>query len=220
MDIKRRQLTIIVLGYHPFSSRSVGRIDGPINYSRSIIMKRKSSDAEAPTATKTNGNVPVKKTGPELPAKHSGTTVRDFLEEMDKAFNNWSIGRAWLSPLFGRDALMKRFDEFGKDMYLPDIEVLEKDGAMVVRVDLPGIKKEDVSIEVNDNSLVVKGERRKEMKEEREGYYRSERSYGSFYRSIPFRDGIEANDAKATFNDGVLEITLKTRKNVRQIEIK
>jgi HSP20 family protein len=79
---------------------------------------------------------------------------------------------------------MKRMEEFGKDLYLPDIEVVEKDGAMIVRADLPGIKKEDVTIEITNNSLVIRGERRTEEKEERNGYYRSERSYGSFCRNI------------------------------------
>jgi HSP20 family protein len=151
---------------------------------------------------------------------HPLASMRRLINEMERTVGDWGFTKGWLTPLFGRDPLAKRIEEFGKDLFLPDIEVVEKEGTMTVRADLPGIKKDDVSIELTNNSLVIRGERRREEKEEREGYYRSERSYGSFYRNIPFRDGVEADDARAVFNDGVLEVTLKTRKNGRRVEIR
>ena len=72
----------------------------------------------------------------------------------------------------------------------------------------------------DNSSATAAAGRNREEKEEREGYYRSERSYGRFYRNIPFREGIEADEAEASFKDGVLEVTLKTRKNGRTIEIR
>jgi HSP20 family protein len=79
----------------------------------------------------------------------------------------------------------------------------------VVRADLPGLKREDVNIEVRDDELILSGERRSEHEESEGGYYRSERSYGSFYRSIPLPEGVDADTAKARFDNGVLEITMQ-----------
>lgn len=182
-------------------------------------METKNATGETTGITRTNGDATSTDALPVHRESSPFTTMRRMAEEMDRTFGDWGFGRGWLTPLFGRDPLAKRMEEFGKDLYLPDIEVIEKDGTMTVRTDLPGIKKEDVSIEVTNNSLVIRGERHREEKEEHEGYYRSERSYGKFYRSIPFRDGVEADDARASFKDGVLEVTLKTKKNGRKIEI-
>jgi HSP20 family protein len=78
-----------------------------------------------------------------------------------------------------------------------------------VRADLPGLKKEDVNIELTDDSLAIEGERREEREEDREGYYRSERTYGSFHRVVPLPEGAIPETAKATFNNGVLEVVLQ-----------
>lgn len=93
-------------------------------------------------------------------------------------------------------------------MWSPQIEVVERDNQFVVRADLPGMKKEDVKIEITDDALTLKGERKNEEKEEREGYYRSERSYGSFYRQIPLPKGAKTEEANAVFKNGVLEIAM------------
>jgi HSP20 family protein len=83
----------------------------------------------------------------------------------------------------------------------------EKD-ELVVRVDLPGMKKEDVCVDVTDNNITISGERQAEQETERGGVYRSERSYGSFCRTIPLPEGAITDQAKATFKDGVLEIRM------------
>lgn len=90
----------------------------------------------------------------------------------------------------------------------PELDVFEKDNALVARVDLPGVKKEDVKIEFVDGELTISGERRHEVEEKKENYYRCERETGSFFRTIPLPHGVEAGHVKATFADGVLEVTL------------
>src|SRR5260370_25869650 len=70
-------------------------------------------------------------------------------------------------------------------VWAPAVEVSQKDNNLVVRADLPGIDPKDVKLEVDNDMLVIQGERKKEQTEEREGFYRSERVYGSFYRAIP-----------------------------------
>ncbi|HEX7773678.1 MAG TPA: Hsp20/alpha crystallin family protein, partial [Pyrinomonadaceae bacterium] len=87
-------------------------------------------------------------------------------------------------------------------------EMFERDKQLVIRADLPGLKKDDVQIELRDDSVVLRGERQEERKEEREGFYSTERTYGRFYREIPLPEGADTNQATATFRDGVLEITI------------
>ena len=142
---------------------------------------------------------------------------------MDRLFEDFGFVRGWLTPGFGRDLLQSSFGEAGQAMWNPQVEVFEREGQLVVRADLPGLTKDDVKVEVTDQAINISGERRKEHEEKREGYYRSERSYGSFYRSIPLPEGVNADDARATFNSGVLEITMaapQRESRGRQLEIK
>jgi HSP20 family protein len=90
--------------------------------------------------------------------------------------------------------------------------MFERNGQLVVRADLPGVKTDDVEVELRDNSVVIKGERQEQHEEQREGYYRTERAYGSFYRQIPLPQSVNTENAKASFRDGVLEITMPAPK--------
>ena len=86
---------------------------------------------------------------------------------------------------------------------------MQKDGNLLVRADLPGLTKEDIKVEVTDDTLTIQGERKQEKKkEEREGYSYSECSYGSFYRAIPLPEGVDPSKATAEFRNGVLEVTV------------
>lgn len=123
--------------------------------------------------------------------------LQRMADEMDRMFEDIGFGR-W-SPLARRT---------GTETWAPDIEVFQKDNELTIRADLPGLTKEDVTVEVTDTEVCIQGERRHEREEEREGYYRSERAYGSFCRVIPLPEGALTDQAKATFKDGVLEITM------------
>ncbi len=94
----------------------------------------------------------------------------------------------------------------------------------MVQADLPGLNKDDIHVEVRDDAITIEGERRKEHEEHCEGYYRSERSYGSFLRTVPLPEGIEADKAEANFHDGVLEVSMpmprQEERRRRQVEIK
>ena len=92
--------------------------------------------------------------------------------------------------------------------WAPQIDVFERDHHLITKIDLPGLKKEDVKVEVADGMLVISGDRKIESEEKKDNVYRSERSYGSFYRAVPLPDGLKLEDVKATFRDGVLEVSL------------
>ncbi|MBK5299141.1 MAG: Hsp20/alpha crystallin family protein [Vicinamibacteria bacterium] len=90
----------------------------------------------------------------------------------------------------------------------PTIDVFEKDKRLVTRVDLPGMKKQDVKVEVTDGNLTISGERKREFEEKKEHMFRCEREYGSFFRTVPLPEGARFEDVKATFADGVLEVSI------------
>jgi HSP20 family protein len=94
------------------------------------------------------------------------------------------------------------------ETWAPQIDVFERDSRLVTKVDLPGLKKEDVKVEVTDGHLAISGERKSETREEKDNIYRCERSYGSFYRAVPLPEGARLEDIKATFADGVLEVSV------------
>ncbi|HWE49237.1 MAG TPA: Hsp20/alpha crystallin family protein [Bryobacteraceae bacterium] len=127
-------------------------------------------------------------------------------EEMDNFFNQsaWSTGGS-------RDA-----------SWSPAIEVAEHDGNYVVHAELPGLKPEEVKVELRDNALTIEGERQSQHEEKQGGVHRSERRYGRFYRSIPLPEGVNPDQVNARFDNGVLEITAplpQGRSNTRQIPI-
>jgi HSP20 family protein len=94
-------------------------------------------------------------------------------------------------------------------MWSPKVDVVEKDNRLITRVDLPGVKKEDVSVEVTDGQLILSGERKSETEKKNNGnVYRAECEYGSFYRAVPLPEGVKPEDVKATFANGVLEVSL------------
>lgn len=115
--------------------------------------------------------------------------MRQFTEDMDRYFGQFS-GVA------------------GDGAWTPAIEVKEKDGKLLVNAELPGVKKEDVKVHIDGETLVVEGERKQEKEEKREGYYHSERSYGKFYRSILLPEGAKTDQTAAQFNNGVLEVSV------------
>jgi HSP20 family protein len=105
----------------------------------------------------------------------------------------------------------------------PEIDVFEKNNRLITKVDLPGMKKEDVKVEVTDGHVAISGERTSETEDRKENVYRCEREYGSFYRAVPLPEGVKLEDVKATFSDGVLEVSVplpaKADAKVRKVEI-
>jgi HSP20 family protein len=141
--------------------------------------------------------------------------MREMTSDFDRMF-----GEPWPS-LFRWPSLRRRaISEAG---WYPEIDVLEKDNRLVTKIDLPGMKKEDVKVEITDGQLAISGERKREAEEKGEEFYRCEREYGSFHRSVPLPEGAKIEDVKATFTDGVLEVSVplpaRPEAKVRKVEI-
>ena len=125
--------------------------------------------------------------------------MQRFADEMDRLFDNFGLGRQWTSfPAWNGS----------HGPWQPDVDVFQKDDRLIVKADLPGLKKDEVSVEITDDALTIHGERKGSHDEERDGYCRSERTYGSFYRVIPLPQGAMTDQARADFRDGVLEVTM------------
>src|SRR5688500_9677461 len=92
--------------------------------------------------------------------------------------------------------------------WVPAMDLVETDDHLVLRADLPGLNKDDVNIEIKDGALTVSGERRAEHEDKSEGFYRIERAFGGFSRSLTLPDGVDADKVDASFDNGVLEIRI------------
>ncbi len=100
----------------------------------------------------------------------------------------------------GRNAVRRR--------WIPAMDVVQTEDHFVLRADLPGLSESDVNIEVDDNVLTVSGERKSEHEQKGEGYYRVERAFGSFSRSLTLPEGVDADGIQADFTNGVLEVRI------------
>ena len=122
--------------------------------------------------------------------------MREFgaVGDMNRLFD------AFLGAQGGSDGVSRR--------WVPAMDLVEAGDTLVLKADLPGLRREDVHIEVKDGMLTISGERKDEHEEKVDGYYRVERTFGSFSRSLTLPKGVEAEGIAADFADGVLEITI------------
>lgn len=150
--------------------------------------------------------------------------MQQMAEDMDRLFEQFGFGRMGLgtSPAFGSllgpDQFRgsSRMSRAEQTLWSPQIEVRQRGDNVVIRADLPGVNRDDVHVEVENDVLTIRGERREEREEEEEGFYRSERSYGTFHRMLPLPEGVNADAVEATFRDGVLEVTLPAPRQQEQ----
>ena len=130
--------------------------------------------------------------------------MKRFTEEMDRAFTGFA-------------------PTFEVDLWAPPLEVAHKEGKFVVTVELPGIPKDEVKVDVLDDALVIEGERKLSKDKKEEGFIKSERYYGKFSRTIPLPKGAKTDEIKAELNNGVLEVVVpvpEAKPNTRHIPIR
>jgi HSP20 family protein len=115
------------------------------------------------------------------------------------------------------------FDEGGNGQrrWAPAVDLIEREDSLVLKADLPGMTEDDVQIEVRDSVLTISGERKAEHEDKQNGYYRVERSFGRFSRALQLPSGVDASAISASFEHGVLEVTIPKpeERKPRRIEI-
>jgi HSP20 family molecular chaperone IbpA len=121
----------------------------------------------------------------------------EIFRRFSEAFDAWPFA---VSPARGQT---------GSTGWRPHLEAFQRGDEFVVRADLPGLEKKDVNVEVQEDALIIKGERTEERQQDDRGYYSSERRYGEFCRVVPLPEGAIADSVKASFNNGVLEVVTK-----------
>jgi len=132
--------------------------------------------------------------------------MRHFSDEMDRMWSGYGRSR----------------ERQGDDLspWRPMVDIRQHEGQLQIRADLPGVNEKDVKVAIENDALVIQGERKQEEEHHDQGWYRSERSYGSFYRAIPLPEGVEADKANARFHNGVLEITIPVPKSQQQQQVR
>lgn len=137
---------------------------------------------------------------------HRDVASRPWFED------GWNFGTPWFNRTMEDDSVV----------WSPRVDVEETENAVVLHADMPGINKSNLKVELENNTLTIRGERRYEKEEKSEGQYRSERAFGTFQRTFSLSDRIKATEIKADYKDGVLTLTLPKAEEVKpkEIEIK
>ncbi|NUP06972.1 MAG: Hsp20/alpha crystallin family protein [Polyangiaceae bacterium] len=125
-----------------------------------------------------------------------------FMSEMDRIFDSLGMGGLSLAT-----------SELGAMGWNPRVETFVRNGMLVVRADLPGIPEDQIDVKVEEGVLSISGERRDDRSEQKEGYWHSERSYGRFQRSIALPRGVQESSIEASFDRGVLQVTVPLPEN-------
>lgn len=139
-----------------------------------------------------------------LPARREDADpFRDFQRQMNRLFDDFFGGY----PLAERD----REPEWAPAAFTPRVDVSETDTEVKVSAELPGMDEKDISVELQDDVLTLRGEKKSEQEEKSKNWFRREQSWGSFCRSVELSAGVDAGKAKATFKKGVLTFTAPKR---------
>ncbi|MDH3973254.1 MAG: Hsp20/alpha crystallin family protein [Deltaproteobacteria bacterium] len=110
-------------------------------------------------------------------------------------------------------------DDMGHSAWAPAVDIYETADTLVIKAEIPGVEKEDISVEVKENALYLKGERKFEKEVKEENYHRMERSYGSFKRIFQLPTSVDEDKIKANFKDGVLEINIPKAEETKTKQI-
>ena len=106
------------------------------------------------------------------------------------------------------------------ELTTPAVDMFEEKDDIVVKAEIPGMSKDNIEVNLTDHTLTIKGEKKKEEEVKKENYYRSERSYGSFVRTLTLPTDVHGDKVKATFKNGILEIRLPKTEAAKAKEVK
>jgi HSP20 family protein len=164
-------------------------------------------------ATPEKTEVAVK--GAKAPEKPVSRMVSPF-EEFERFFDQ-IVPRMWLRSIPWRRGVQLEAEEMQK--WAPSVDVIERDKEIVVKAEVPGVKKEDVHVSLSGNLMTIKGETRHEEKEEKGDYYRCEISRGAFSRMVTLPADADEKNAKAELRDGMLVVTIPKLEQAKKTDI-
>ncbi|MEW6675063.1 MAG: Hsp20/alpha crystallin family protein [Nitrospirota bacterium] len=137
--------------------------------------------------------------------------LESMRRDMERLFEEF------FEPAPRRRRLWPRFEP---GVVVPNVDMYDRKNEIVVKAELPGVEKENIDLKITENNLTIKGEVKKEEEIKEEDYYSREMSYGSFTRTIALPSEVDSSKAKATFKNGILEITLPKKEEAKPKEIK
>ena len=139
-------------------------------------------------------------------------------EEMDHWFDDF-FHPGWMHPYRHRWPNWGDFEPSFKGR-MPKVDVIDRESEIVIHAELPGVNKDDLDVSMNENAISIRATTKHEEKEEKGEYFRREMSRGEFQRTIPLPVNVDAENAKASFKDGIMELTLPKVKKTKRKTIK
>ena len=142
-------------------------------------------------------------------------------DDMDRMFDRWfdyAFPRGLLRPFRGEWPSLGELAPL--EVRMPKVDVIDRDDEVLVRAELPGVEKDNLDVSISDNSVTIKGETKRETKEENGEYYRCEISQGAFSRTVALPDYVDTEKCAAKFKDGVLELILPKIEKAKRRSIK
>lgn len=138
-----------------------------------------------------------------------GRAMRPFTHSMEDFFGN-QFPRRWMEGFFETDGWKRPFwNEFSETLDVwPKIEILDKDDSLVVRAEMPGVKREDLEVTIAGDRLTFAAKRDFEEEEKKEDFFRSEMAYGRLFRAVHLPVEVRGDEAKAELHDGIIEVYL------------
>lgn len=168
--------------------------------------------AEAPAAAGESGEIKVRETAAAEPKKGTLTSFSDIEREVERAFERF-FSRAWLPSLRELPGSLLKESFEGR---MPKVDVLDRDEELVIEAELPGVKKSDIDVSLSDDSITIKTSTYRKEEAEKGEYQRREISRGLFSRTISLPTTVDPDKAKASFEDGLLKVTLPKSDRARR----
>lgn len=163
----------------------------------------------------------------EVPITQAGHNVKKIepsralnpIEEMEHMFEDFFTDR-WMRPFDFSHPLLRELPTPFMSRIAPRVDIINRDNEIILRAQIPGVDKKDLDVSMSDNTVTIKGQTSHEEKEERGDYYRRECSSGSFSRTIALPSEVDGSKAKATFRDGILELTIPKNEESKRHSIR
>jgi len=154
----------------------------------------------------------------ELPVQQAAPTrALSPFEELDRMFESL-VPRGWLRPWRWERPSFSDLLQF--EFQGPRVDVIDREDEVLVKAEIPGVSKDDLEVSVDESTVTIKGQTSHEEKEEKGDYYRSEIRRGAFSRTIALPREVDASEAKATFKDGILELSLPKVAKSKRVAVK